>query len=390
MSPVSQISPGIQDSRPVRRRPEPIVLSHEQQYREVTTPPESPASTAGFGGAPPSPFSPYANSISSMASTPTSSNFMINSPDVRSGYNTPYNRYSWTFMDSVSIPSFAASPAEARAPKNARRQTLMAPPQPMDGVSTGTPSIPPTPREPYRSGVSSPRGEGSWFGRGRPMTWHGGPPLDESGSSSIDERILPALPSIPVPRPMPSQANRSNRNSQVYEGDGGRPTLEPDVMANGRNDIDAQAVRMLGLGEGVLRPGNRSSLAESTPASRRYSGTFNNSIANLVSSGTHTPAMNATANGTTTSNNSDVPSRYYSTQHTIINNVCALRIALLWGKHANSGVQMRRPSTVYGNMFVSPTENEMIPRSISDEGTRTPGLGGLCALVSAVELQNRE
>src|SRR5690606_22380179 len=42
MSPVSQISPGMQDSRPVRRRPEPIVLSHEQQYREVTTPPESP------------------------------------------------------------------------------------------------------------------------------------------------------------------------------------------------------------------------------------------------------------------------------------------------------------------------------------------------------------
>lgn len=199
--------------------------------------------------------------------------------------------------------------------------------------------------------------------------------------------VLPPVPQVPVMRRGDVVIGRK-RNSQVFDGDGiNKATLEPDIMQSSRSEADEQAVRALGFSLSVLQPGNRSSLtgltqpgnrssfnlADSTPITRRYSNQFANGNVPNFGNGVPPPVSEGTTLPRYYTSNGDGPS--------------AVRPRY---SQPDSGRQSRRVSAIYGDMLVTPGQTEMVPRSIAEEGTRTPGLGGLCALVSAVELQNRD
>ncbi|RPA72305.1 hypothetical protein BJ508DRAFT_335164 [Ascobolus immersus RN42] len=279
--------------RTPRRRPDPIVLAPESRFQRqetVTTPPESPVSTAAYGNVgSPTPFSPPYQSYNSVVGTPTSANFAHPSPSLRSegsyansGYGGNTNRYSWSLLDSASTASsFVSSPAEARTPKFGRRQTVATPSLNGVNVFAELEGQQPTPAgtEPLGSGYNSPRSSiqsprqppipppppaeehygGGYGGSSRPKTWHGGPPPN---------LMIPNTPSPPVPTnpattgrrillPVLNRepGSRSNRNSQIYNynqpGQPGRPTLEPEILPSGsgfgqRSQADLDALKALG------------------------------------------------------------------------------------------------------------------------------------------------
>jgi hypothetical protein len=306
--------------RTPRRRPDPIVLAPESRFQRqetVTTPPESPVSTAAYRNAgSPTPFSPPYQNYNSVVGTPTSANFVLPSPSLRSessyansAYGNP-NRYSWSLLDSASTASsFVSSPAEARTPKFGRRQTVATPslngvnlfPE-LEGQQIPTPAGTDTLGSGYnspRSSIQSPRQPpipppppaeehyGGGFGSSRPKTWHGGPPPN---------LMIPNTPSPPVPT-NPATTNRrillpvlnrepgsrSNRNSQIYNygqpGQPGRPTLEPEILPSGsgfgqRSQADLDALKALGQMAAGGHDGPRGHRRTDSQAEKRKSGVW--------------------------------------------------------------------------------------------------------------------
>lgn len=484
--------------RTPRRRPNPIVLAPESRFQRqetVTTPPESPASTAAYGNAgSPTPFSPPYQSYNSAVGTPTSANFVLPSPSLRSdsSYNSTYNpnRYSWSLLDSASnASSFVSSPAEARTPKFGRRQTVATPS--LNGINLFPELEGQQQQEQHHhqqqvhapsadtlgSGYNSPRSSiqsprqppipppeehygGGGFGNSRPKTWHGGPPPN---------LMMPNTPSPPLPtNPAPTSrrillpvlnrepGSRSNRNSQIYSyGGAGRPTLEPEIQLTGapvgmRSQADLDALKALGQMASSGGSGHRRS--ESQAEKRKsgvWDGAVNFDLKNVkMQKRSDMPSEHEIQSPppplpTVIANTSRMPRRGIAPEKRLSAVTSPIsdhqRIVANYSTYGSlvtrpvmspqqDPMRSRRPVSMYDvlsapqqpppniaavaglhSMSASPTPSTgssggpvrmgpyreyrdsrpivEVPRSIGDE--RGQGMGGLCALVSAVELQGR-